>query len=135
MNSTIARILYTEDNTDTRELVSLVLGQKNCEVVTAENAKQALHLAKTERFDLYILDNWLPDASGIELCTRLRKFDPRMPILFFSGATSDEEKKAAFSSGAQAYLSKPASVDELIDEVFRLVGKPWTARAKASSSF
>ena len=116
-----ARILYVEDNSDTLELFSMVLRQNDFEVVTVANPEEAIQLAQTERFSLYILDNWMEGMSGIEVCTRLREFDSATPILFFSGAARERDKQEAIECGAQAYLLKPASPDKLIDEVRKLI--------------
>ncbi len=115
------RILYVEDNSDTRDLVSLVLRQNDFEVVTVANPEEAIQLAQSERFSLYILDNWMEGMSGIELCTRLRKFDSATPILFFSGAGFERDKQNAIDCGAQGYLVKPANPDELVAEARRLL--------------
>lgn len=115
------RILYVEDNSDTRELVSLVLRQNDFEVLTVANPGEAIQLAQAERFSLYILDNWMEGMSGIELCTRLREFDSATPILFFSAAAREQDKQNAFDCGAQSYLIKPASPDDLIAEARRLI--------------
>jgi DNA-binding response OmpR family regulator len=122
MSNTRLRILYAEDHADTREFVALVLTQNNCEVVTTDNYDQALLLARKDNFDLYILDNWLPDKSGVDLCLRLREIDPTTPILFYSGAALETDKRRALSSGAQAYITKPADCDELVAAVFHLTG-------------
>ena len=61
--------MYVEDDADTRELVSYVLARAGYEVVVAENYKQAARLAQTTSFDLYLIDNWMPGGSGIELST------------------------------------------------------------------
>lgn len=116
------RILYAEDHEDTREFVALILSQNNCEIVTTDSYDHALSLANTNNFDLYILDNWLPDRSGVDLCLKLREVDSTTPILFFSGAALEADKERAFSSGAQEYLTKPVDTDELIAAVFRLIG-------------
>lgn len=115
------RILYVEDNSDTRDLVSLVLRQNDFEVVTVANPEEAIQLAQSERFGLYILDNWMEGMSGIELCARIREFDSATPIMFFSGAGYDRDKQDAFECGAQGYLVKPANPDDLIAEARRLI--------------
>lgn len=123
MNSSAPQILYIEDDADTRELVSIVLTTSNCNVTLAETDDKALLLAKTIQFDLYLLDNWIPGGSGIDLCRKLREFDLSTPILFYSGAVYDRDKEEAFASGAQAYLTKPAHNDQLVEEVFRLISE------------
>ena len=115
------KILYVEDNTDTRDLVSLILRQNDFEVVTVANPEEAIRLAQTEQFELYILDIWLEGMSGIEVCSRLRQFDIVTPILFFSGAAYEQDKQNALECGAQAYIVKPATPETLIAEVTRLI--------------
>ena len=121
MKSLVPQILYTEDDADTRELVSIVLTMSNCKVTLAESDDKALLLARTNQFDLYMIDNWMPGGSGIDLCKKLRELHPTTPILFYSGAAYDSDKQEAFASGAQAYLTKPVDNDELVEAVFRLV--------------
>lgn len=130
MMSWAGQILYTEDDADTRELVSFVLGRNNYRVMLAENNDSALLLARSNQFDLYMIDNWMPGGSGIDLCKKLREFDSHTPILFYSGAAHDRDKQEALSSGAQGYLTKPVDNDELIEEVFRLIGKARNGNAK-----
>jgi len=126
------RILCTEDDRDTRDLIVLVLNGHNCEVITSATFTESIDLARTQHFDLYLLDNWLPGSSGIELCNELRKFDSRTPILFHSGAASDEDKTEAKECGAQGYLTKPVDGDALVAEVLRLIAASKLARANSA---
>lgn len=121
MNQPNARILYAEDDADTRELVTLVLEMQNCQVIATESYDEALRLARAEHFDLYLIDNWMPQISGVRLCEQLREFDQHTPVLFYSGAAYETDKERALASGAQGYLVKPAAGDQLIAEVLRLV--------------
>ena len=121
MPSPLARLLYVEDHSDTLELVSFILRENGFEVVTVANPDEAIHLAQTERFSLYILDNWMEGMSGIELCTRLREFDSKTPVLFFSGAGRDRDKQNAIDCGAQGYLVKPANPEALMVEIRKLI--------------
>ena len=114
-------VLYVEDHEDTRELVTLVLSERNYRVTTGSTLADALKLAREHHFDLYILDSWLPDGSGIDLCKRLREFDPGVPIMFFSGAAYEADKETAINSGAQGYMVKPTNLDELCSEVGKLI--------------
>ena len=90
--------------------------------LTVDNYNHALLLAQKDSFDLYILDNWLPDKSGVDLCLKLREIDPTTPILFYSGAALESDKTTALSCGAQAYITKPSDCDELVAAVLRLTG-------------
>jgi CheY-like chemotaxis protein len=126
MKSSVPHILYTEDHADTRELVAFVLTGCNCKVTLADSDVKALDLARTKQFDLYLIDNWIAGGSGIELCKKLREFDPITPVLFYSGAAYDSDKQEAFASGAQGYLTKPVDNDELVETVFSLISKAKT---------
>ena len=121
MESTKGRILCTEDDVDTRELIDFVLTRYGYEVVCSASNVQAIDLAKTQNFDLYLVDNWMPGLSGTELTEKLRQFDLKTPVLFYSGAASETDREAARVSGAQGYLIKPANGDKLIAEVTRLI--------------
>ena len=121
------RILYTEDHADTQELVSFILNRLNYDVVITASSEDALRLAHEDRFDLYMLDARLPDGSGVDLCRSIREFDTATPILFYSANAMDSEKRLALESGAQRYLTKPATPGELSGAISQLV-----ARTKAA---
>ena len=121
MKPAAGHILYVEDDEDIRYLVTFLLTRSDYNVVAARDYDDALLLAREGRFDLYLIDNWLVGGSGIELCRRLREFDPRTPVLFYSGAAYKRDRQQAFAAGAQGYLVKPADNDELVEEVSRII--------------
>ncbi|MDX6501480.1 MAG: hypothetical protein QOG23_4740 [Blastocatellia bacterium] len=95
MKPSTGHVLYIEDDEDTRELVKYALGMSNYKVIAAANLEDALRLARTNQFDLYLIDNWISGGSGIELCRKLREFDAWTPILFYSGAALERDKQEA----------------------------------------
>jgi DNA-binding response OmpR family regulator len=115
------RVLYIEDHEDTRELVTLVLEQRKYEVVTGSTIKTGVALAGSQQFDLYLLDSWLPDGSGLDLCKQIREFDKATPILFYSAAAYEIDRDLALQCGAQAYLIKPSQPSELCNLVSALI--------------
>jgi DNA-binding response OmpR family regulator len=117
------RILYVEDHDDTRELVTLVLGQNDFDVVTGATIEVGIGLARSSIFDLYLLDSWLPDGSGLDLCRTIRQFDPVTPILFYSAAAFEADREDALESGAQGYLVKPTQTSELCALVSDLINE------------
>ena len=121
MTSSAGHILYVEDDEDTRELVTYLLVKSHYKVTATANGDDALRLARTNHFDLYLIDNWISGGSGVDLCKQLREFDTWTPILFYSGAAFERDKRQAFAAGAQGYLVKPASPDELMIEVSRII--------------
>lgn len=115
------RVLYIEDHEDTRELVTLVLEQRSYQVVTGSTIESGIVLAGSQEFDLYLLDSWLPDGSGLDLCRQIREFDKATPILFYSAAAYEIDKDQALRSGAQAYLIKPSQPSELCSLIDSLI--------------
>jgi len=115
------RILYAEDHADTQELVQFVLNGLNYDVVITSSCEDTLSRAKGDKFDLYLIDTMLPDGSGVELCKEIREFDGATPILFYSAMALDSEKRIALDSGAQGYLTKPATPVELSGAISKLL--------------
>lgn len=124
----IHRILYIEDHADTRELVTLLLAQKSYEVITGSTIERGIALAGAGDFDLYLLDSWLPDGSGLDLCKQIRQFDKTTPILFYSAAAYAADSDRALRCGAQGYLVKPSQPSELCDMVTDLIERSQQAR-------
>lgn len=116
------RILCVDDDEDTCAMLCGLLGLIDCRVETAATAADALGLLARERFDLYLLDNWLPGGSGVELCREIRRTDPSTPVVFYSGAGLDSEREEALAAGAQVYLVKPGDAAALVETVRRLLG-------------
>jgi DNA-binding response OmpR family regulator len=117
------RILYVDDNRDSRELVSLILrySDMNCEIITADSAENAILLIKNRPFDFYILDYALPIISGVELCLQIRENDAETPILFFTAMARSEDRAIGINAGANDYLVKPDDLDALAEKVRRLL--------------
>jgi DNA-binding response OmpR family regulator len=113
------RILLVEDHIDNWDLVEFNLEEYM--VICARDFREGMRLARQRYFDLYILDNWLPDRSGVELCRLIREFDPHTPILFYSAAGYARDTLEAMRAGAQGYLVKPVSFCELRQAVTQLI--------------
>jgi CheY-like chemotaxis protein len=107
MQNTKIRVLFADDHEDIRLIVTVLLGASGYQVITADDVASALALAHSEAFDVYLLDNKLPDGTGRELCMRLREFDRDTPVVFFSGDVFEADRQSAFSAGAQGYVEKP----------------------------
>jgi|SRR5262245_32066477 len=118
-NGEKTRILFVEDDEGAREMVSIQLA--GYKIISARDFTEGLRLARQGYFDLYILDNWLPDGTGVELCRRIREFDPHTPIVFYSGIHYVHDAREAMRAGAQAYLTKPVNAYELNRAIAQLV--------------
>lgn len=105
MNPT-PRILFVDDHEDTRFLVITWLGALGYEVTAAHSVSEGLRLAKSERFDLYLLDSRLADGDGKDLCEKLREIDELTPIVFYAGDVR-ERVMAGSDCETQGFVMKP----------------------------
>ena len=113
--------LCIEDDDDTRELLGIYLRALGLEVELAANADEARRCSQTKDFDLYLLDSWLPDIDGYDLCRQVREHTRRSTrILFFSGAAREVDRQKGIDAGANAYIFKP-NFAELIETLSNLI--------------
>ena len=101
------RLLCVEDDKDTCEALAYLLRMSGYEVTTAASVADGLRLTRELTFDLIILDNWFIESSGVDLCRRIREFDTKTPILFYSAAAFESDIEEGLRAGAQAYIVKP----------------------------
>src|SRR5687768_666724 len=120
-HSSAKRILCIEDDKDTCEMLSFLLSEYDFNFI--HDPEKILPLIETEKFDLYILDNWLPGVSGVELCKKIRALDEKVPVIFTSGSSRKKDIEAAFDAGANKYLVKPYEPEELREIVKELIYK------------
>lgn len=120
------RILCVEDNEDIGFLLYTALRARGYDPVITYTAGDALALAGREEFDLFILDTWLGEKDGVELCRELRDARPDTPVVFYSAAAFDSDREAALRAGACAYVAKPG-MDELVEEVRNVIGSAATS--------
>jgi len=113
------RILVIEDLDDERDLLRLVLGEYD--LMVASNYDEGLRMARRQYFDLYALGDRMPGGTGIELCLRIREFDPNTPVLLFSGQARPGYRSEALSAGAQAYFAKPIEIQEVLGTITTLL--------------
>jgi two-component system KDP operon response regulator KdpE len=123
---TAPRVLVVDDETQILRTLSLNLRARRYEVRTAPDGGQALAQASRWHPDLIILDLGLPDLDGIEVIQGLRGWT-KTPIIVLSGRTGSADKVEALDAGADDYLAKPFSVDELLARI-----RAVTRRAPAS---
>lgn len=122
------RVLYVEDDQDSREMLGMMLRMAFIEAKAVGTAAEALSSIQAERFDLYLLDSTLPDLDGFELCRQVRDLDAHTPILFFSGAAYETDKQKGLAAGANGYVNKP-DIENLLGRINEFVsqGQPVAA--------
>jgi DNA-binding response OmpR family regulator len=110
-----------DDNVETRELIETCLAGSGYQITTVPTIAEGFRLASQQSYDLYLVDNLLPDGTGIELCRRLRTFDDQTPIIFFSALVRESERQKEVAAGLHAYLVKPEGFDDLTTLIERLL--------------
>lgn len=110
------RILVAEDQETLRSSISRNLRARSFEVIEAANGMEALSLWDAEQPHLLILDVMMPRMDGLEVCRRVRERST-VPIIVLTAMDADSDKVAAFDLGADDYLCKPFSVEELLARV------------------
>jgi DNA-binding response OmpR family regulator len=113
-------ILYVEDDRDNRDLLQFMFENAGYQLKTCATGEEALQVARRNGIAAYILDNWLGDMSGVQLCQEIRTFDRKTPIVFFSGVSYSKDRKEGLTAGAQSYLVKPDDLDKIIETVEQL---------------
>ncbi|PWB23736.1 response regulator transcription factor [Flavobacterium sp. HTF] len=108
------KILYAEDDETLAFLTKDNLEQNNYEVTHCSNGKKSLEVFKEEEFDICILDIMMPKMDGFELAEEIRKIDIDVPIIFLSAKTLKEDRIKGLRLGADDYLVKPFSIEELL---------------------
>ncbi len=116
-------VLVVDDAPDTLELIRRNLELARYAVLTASSVNEAKGLLERQKFDLCITDYHMPFASGIDLIRLVRKQHPDTAIIMITGYASVEGAVEAIKAGAEEYLSKPFTDDELLTMVDRIFEK------------
>ena len=106
-------ILVFEDDNSIKNLISTTLKAHDYKYLTAQNGNEAILQASSYNPDIVLLDLGLPDIDGIEVIKRIRSWS-NMPIIVISARSEDTDKIDALDAGADDYLTKPFSVEELL---------------------
>ena len=129
------RILLAEDDTNLGVLLRNYLSAKNYETDLFINGRQALNAFPTKAFGLCILDIMMPEMDGITLAKEIRRTNPGIPIIFLTAKNQEEDIIDGFKSGADDYITKPFSMEELlyrIEAILRRLTSPVLSKNKES---
>jgi len=118
------RILVVEDEHRIGSSIKKGLELEKYAVDLAFDGRDGFDLASTEEYDCLILDLMLPGIDGLTICDKLRKMNIHTPILILTAKSQIEDKVAGLDSGADDYLTKPFSFEELIARVRALIRRP-----------
>jgi len=119
----VHKALVVEDDSDISDLLVLSLESGGLEVLTARTGAQALAVARESQPDLITLDLTLPDMDGVEICRKLREFTDAY-IIMITGRTEQIDRLQGLEVGADDYLAKPFSPQELRARAAALLRRP-----------
>ena len=125
-----ARLLVVEDEPNILELLSASLRYAGFEVVTAAAGTEAVQAAQRHRPDLIVLDVMLPDMDGFDVIRRLRGGGARIPVVFLTARDSTEDKIRGLTLGGDDYVTKPFSLDEVLERIRAVLRRTGRAAAK-----
>lgn len=109
-------ILIVEDDAPIRNLITTTLKAHEYKYLTAQNGENAIMQASSHNPDIVLLDLGLPDIDGVEVIKKIRTWS-EMPIIVISARSEDNDKIEALDAGADDYLTKPFSVEELLARI------------------
>jgi DNA-binding response OmpR family regulator len=111
------KILLAEDDDNLGLLLNSFIKAKGFEVDLARNGKEALEKFNSGNYQFLILDVMMPELDGFSVAKEVRNIDKKVPILFLTAKTMKEDKLQGFSIGADDYLTKPFSMEELVARI------------------
>jgi two-component system copper resistance phosphate regulon response regulator CusR len=119
------RILIVEDETSIANFLRDGLAEEGFAIDTADNGKKGLQLAleNLEEYDVILLDWMLPGLNGIEICRNIRKENKTVPIIFLTAKDTVDDAVFGLESGANDYIRKPFSFEELLARIRVLMRK------------
>jgi two-component system, OmpR family, response regulator len=112
-----ANLLVAEDELFLQKAVVASLRFVGFQVTAAQNGTDALHLARSRRFDLLILDVMLPGIDGFEIARRLRGDGNQVPVIFLTAKDTQDDKLTGLTIGGDDYITKPFELEELAARV------------------
>lgn len=120
------KVLVVEDEYPLAHTIKKGLEDENFAVDVIHNGREAYEQAVVEEYDVIILDLMLPEMDGITVCQKLREEKVYTPILMLTARVNDDEKVEGLNAGADDYLAKPFSFNELVARVRSLIRRATT---------
>ena len=127
-------MLVVDDERRYRDLLEMNLTRRGFRVVQAADGLAALNAVEQETPDLVVLDLMLPDMTGYEVCRRIRELSS-VPVIMLTARAEDAEKVRGLQSGADDYVTKPFSADELLARIEAVLRRSDVSRAAGTRAF
>jgi len=133
---TVTRVLIVDDNQDCIAVLRRMLISQGFEVAAVQSAADALDYLADSVPDVMLLDLMMPEMDGFELLQRVREVNAtaRMPVIILSAKTNDDDVMLGYQYGADYYLTKPFTSDQVRRGIDLVLNRPSAPRDQASSS-
>ncbi len=125
------KILLAEDDNNLGGLLKSYLAAKDYDTTLANNGRSALKAFSLETFDLCILDIMMPEMDGLTLAGSIRSINPAIPVIFLTAKNQKEDIIEGFRAGADDYITKPFSMEELLYRIEAILRRTSSADASA----
>lgn len=118
------RVLIADDHAIVRQGLRQILSETDDLVVAgeADDGAQALHLARSQQWDVFLLDVSMPNRNGIDTLKQLKKEFPRLPVLILSMHPEEQYAVRALKAGASGYLTKQSAPEQLVTAIRKVAG-------------
>lgn len=126
------RILLAEDDPNLGMLLQNYLAIKEYDPILAANGSQAMKLFRKEKFALCLLDVMMPEMDGFTLAKEIRAIEPDIPVIFLTAKNLKEDVIEGFRSGADDYITKPFSMEELVYRIEAILRRSVRREPEAS---
>jgi DNA-binding response OmpR family regulator len=131
----MVKILLAEDDHNLGTLLNEYLKAKNYDTTLATDGIEAWEIFSNGEFDLCLLDIMMPRIDGITLAKRIREADTNMPIIFLTAKNLEKDILEGFSAGADDYITKPFSMDELLYRIEAIIRRTRGSRSNEAETY
>jgi len=115
------RLLYVEDNRDSREMTAMILEDLFKEIIIAVDGEDGLVKFGENKIDMVITDINMPKMDGLSLCKAIRKENEHIPLIVLSAHNEEQFLVQSFQAGINAYMTKPIDIQQLITYIYKVL--------------
>ncbi|MDD5423162.1 MAG: response regulator [Candidatus Omnitrophota bacterium] len=126
------RVLIVDDEVDFIEILKVRLESNNCEVITANNGKEALERIKKDKPNAVLLDIMMPELDGLTVLKRIRQTDATLPVFFITAFSNEERIKIAGGLNASGYIVKTQDLGVKVKEIVDFIDIAEKAKGKSA---
>lgn len=127
------KVLIAEDDPLTRKGLAEILEMEGYQTITARDGKEALAFFAQESPGFVCLDIMMPGVSGYDVCREIRRFNPRVPVIFISAKSEEIDKVVGLELGADDFIVKPFGVKEVVARIRAVTRRCFAAQSSAEA--